>query len=86
MKKVTLDVPNYSPDTGVILNWEGNFTIKVSHIKGSILIEANADGLVSLANHLLNLSQSSVPTGTPLHLDDCNSLEDGSLELIIEKS
>ena len=30
MKKVTLNVPNYSPDTGVALNWEGNFT-KVSH-------------------------------------------------------
>lgn len=36
MKKVTLNVPNYSPDTGVALNWECNFTIKVSDINGSV--------------------------------------------------
>lgn len=83
--KVSLNVPNYAPDTGMVLNWESNFKIKVSDINGSILIEANTDGLVSLANHLLNLSQSSVPTGTHLHLDENNSLEDGSLDLIIEK-
>lgn len=85
MKKVTLNVPNYSPDTGVALNWEGNFTIKVSDINGSVSIEANTEGLVSLANHLLNLSQSSVSIGTHLHLDEYNSLEEGSLDLIIEK-
>ena len=85
MKKVTLNVPNYSPDTGVALNWEGNFTIKVSDINGSVSIEANTEGLISLANHLLNLSQSSVPIGTHLHLDEYNSLEEGSLDLIIEK-
>ena len=85
MKKVTLNVPNYSPDTGVVLNWEGNFTIKVSDINGSVSIEANTEGLVSLANHLLNLSQSSVPIATHLHLDEYNSLEEGSLDLIIEK-
>ena len=85
MKKVTLNVPNYSPDTGVALNWEGNFTIKVSDINGSVSIEANTEGLVSLANHLLNLSQSSVPIGTHLHLDEYNSLEEGSLDLIIQK-
>ena len=73
--KVSLDVPNYSLDTGMTLKWEGNFKIKVS----------DTDGLVSLANHLLNLSQSSVQTGTHLHFDENNSLEDGSLDLIIEK-
>ena len=60
MKKVTLNVPNYSPDTGVALNWEGNFTIKVSDINGSVSIEANTEGLVSLANHLLNLGSSEI--------------------------
>ena len=83
--KVSLDVPNYSLGTGMTLKWEGNFKIKVSDMNGSILIEANTDGLVSLANHLLNLSQSSVQTGTHLHFDENNSLEDGSLDLIIEK-
>jgi len=82
---VSLNVPNYFHDTGMILKWESNFKIKVSDINGSILIEANTDGLVSLANHLLNLSQSSVQTGAHLHLDENNSLEDGALDLIIEK-
>lgn len=83
--KVSLNVPTYSPDTGVVLNWEGNFQIKVSDKNGCISIEANTDGLVSLANHLLNLAQSTVLSGTHVHLDEYNSLEEGSLDLIIEK-
>ncbi len=83
--KISLNVPDFSHDTGLILNWEGNFKIKVSDITGSILIEGNTDGVVPLENHLLNLSQSPVSTGTHLHLDEHNSLEEGSLDLIIEK-
>lgn len=37
------------------------------------------------ARHLLTLAQDSVPSGTHIHFDDLNSLEDGSIGLIIEK-
>ena len=81
----SLNIPDYSPDTGVVLNWENDFQIKVSAQDAEVLIEANKDGLVSLANHLLNLAQPSVPTGTHIHLDKYNYLEEGSSDLVIGK-
>ena len=83
--KMSLDIPDYSPETGIVLNWEDDAEIKVSTMDGEVLIEANADGLTSLANHLLNLAQTAVPSGAHIHLDEYNSLEDGSSPLIIEK-
>lgn len=50
-----------------------------------VVISANREGLISLANHLLNLAQTDVPCGTHIHLDENNSLEDGSQSIIIEK-
>ncbi|MBO4803161.1 MAG: hypothetical protein IKX18_03325 [Muribaculaceae bacterium] len=85
MMKKTLDIPDYSPEIGVLLKWENGAEIKVSTEHGEVLIEANADGLTSFANHLLNLAQTAVPSGTHIHLDEHNSLEDGSSPLIIEK-
>ena len=84
MKK-SLDIPDYSPETGIVLKWEDDAEIKVSAEDGEVLIEANADGLTSLANHLLNLAQTAVPSGAHIHLDEYNSLEDGSSDLIIAK-
>ena len=83
--KMSLDIPDYSPETGVVLKWENDAEIKVSIENGEVLIEANADGLTSLANHMLNLAQIAVPSGAHIHLDEYNSLEDGSSPLIIEK-
>ena len=52
----------------------------------TFVISANREGLISLANHLLNLAQTDVPCGTHIHLDGRNnSLEDGSQSIIIEK-
>lgn len=83
--KMTLDIPDYSPETGVVLKWENDAEIKVSTVDGEVMIEANADGLTSLANHLLNLAQTAVPSGAHIHLDEHNSLEDGSSDLTITK-
>lgn len=85
MMKKTLDIPDYSPETGVVLKWENDAEIKVSTEHGEVLIEANAEGLTSMANHLLNLAQTDVPSGTHIHLDENNSLKDGSSDLIIAK-
>ena len=83
--KMTLDIPDYSPETGVVLKWENDAEIKVSIENGEVLIEANADGLTSLANHMLNLAQTAVPSGAHIHLDEHNALDDGSSDLIIAK-
>jgi hypothetical protein len=83
--KMTIEVPDYSPEHGIRTEWEYGFNIS-SHIDdGSAIIKANRAGLVSLARHLLVLAQPEVPSGAHIHLDESNSLEDGSCELIIEK-
>lgn len=53
--------------------------------KDIVCILANKEGLLSLANHLLNLAQEHISPGTCMHFDDYNSLEDGSVELMVEK-
>jgi hypothetical protein len=66
-------------------DWEDNFEIEVKIDKNTVLLWANKDGLISLANHLLKLSEDEFPSGYHFHLDDYNSLEEGSNEIIIGK-
>lgn len=84
--EIKLEVPNYDKTNGLKCNWENGFEIEVQDQAGAIRIIANKEGLQSLANHLLNLAQDEVPKGYHLHFDQHNSLVEGSLELIIEKS
>ena len=64
------------------LNWVDGFEINVRIENGTAIISANKEGLLSLANHLKSLAEE--PLGTHIHLDDYNSLEEGSSELIFE--
>ena len=66
------------------LSWIDGFSIRVKAEKGAVLISANKAGLLSLANHLTMLAEET--PGCHFHLDENNSLEDGSAELIIEKT
>jgi hypothetical protein len=81
-----LKFKEYIPENGIELTWEEGFEIKCTIEDGSILIDANKAGLLSLANHLVNLAQDNIPGGSHLHFDEYNSLEDGSTELIIVKN
>lgn len=82
--KTEIDILKYIQEEGVILNWENNFSIKV--LGGDeIIIKANCAGLFSLARHLLTLAQEGVPNGSHIHLDEYNSLEEKSAELIVER-
>jgi len=83
--KITLDIPDYDVTTGLKVKWEEGFEIITNSGNGSTTILANRAGLISLANILLNLSQETVPSGSHIHLDDLNSLESGSVELILVK-
>lgn len=83
MKEIKINIPVY--DDSVELVWEDNFKIKTSTEYDAITIEANSEGLLSLARHLILLSQEEVPSGSHFHLDEFNSLEDHSVELIISK-
>ena len=83
--KVTLELPEYSPETGICTQWEYGFTITTSGTADSFTLSANKAGLISLAMHLLTLAQDEVPPGCHIHYDESNSLEDASTELVIEK-
>lgn len=83
--QVVLEVPEYKPESGFDFRWESNFAVKITSENGVTTLFANKAGLISLANHLLNLAQDTVKSGTHFHLDESNSLDEGSAELIIEK-
>jgi hypothetical protein len=84
--EITLDLPDYSPETGIRTQWERGFSIATSGTAGCFTLKANKAGLVSLATHLLTLAQGNVPAGCHIHYDEFNSLEDNSIELVIQKT
>lgn len=65
------------------IRWEDGFQIDCYTSEGQIIISANREGLVSLANILADLADQA--PGSHVHLDEHNSLEDGSCELIVQK-
>ena len=65
--------------------WEEDFSIKCSIDNNSVIIEADKGGLISLARHLLELAQENVPDFQHIHLDEYNSLDSDSAELIVKK-
>lgn len=83
--QISLNINEYDKLNGLQLAWEKYYKIEVKDIQGEIMIRANSEGLLSLANHLVNLAQYDVPINTHIHLDEYNSLEEGSLELVIQK-
>ena len=64
--------------------WDDGFTIKVSGDgDDKVVISANREGLLSLARQLNALADESV--GCHIHYDKYNSIDDASLDMIIEK-
>lgn len=78
-------MPKYDDKKGFQFSWEEDFKILVKYTEGTIILNADKGGLVSLAKILLAFSEEQVPNNYHIHLDSYNSLEDGSCELIIEK-
>ena len=66
------------------IEWENGFTVKVSVEENTVVISANSEGLLSLASQLTALANES--TGSHIHYDEYNSLENNSSEMIIEKT
>ncbi|KYG84115.1 hypothetical protein AWW67_03110 [Roseivirga seohaensis] len=83
--EIKIQIPDYKAECGITYIWEDNFEIQTKVENGEIIIQANRDGLISLANHFLNLAQDGVPNGHHMHFDEFNSLEKGSKELIVIK-
>jgi hypothetical protein len=70
---------------GITYLWTDGFELNVIADNNAVLIKANKEGLISMANHLLNLAQDDVPKNHHMHFDEFNSLEEGSKQLTIEK-
>lgn len=81
--KVDIEIQPY--DNGIRLTWVDGFEITCAKDHDAFLIKANAEGLKSLASICLTLAQDEVPQNAHVHLDEYNSLEEGSVELIIAK-
>ena len=66
------------------LHWQDGFEISAAtDAGGAIVLSANREGLLSLAKLLSALAEET--PGSHIHLDEHNSLEDGSTELILER-
>ena len=65
------------------IKWEEGFKIAVRNENGATVISANAAGLKSLGKIFLDLAEGKA--GDHVHLDDGNSLEEGSGEVVVEK-
>jgi hypothetical protein len=79
--KIELDIPEYSTG-GVGYIWDKSSKVECAVEEHEVVINANVEGLKSLAIALLSLSQRDVPEGSHIHLDDfTGDLVEGSLVL-----
>ncbi|NRF37199.1 hypothetical protein HQN83_00630 [Pedobacter sp. LMG 31643] len=83
--EVKIEIPKFSRDTGITYLWTEGFELNVTIDNNVVIIKANKEGLISMANHLLNLAQDGIPKNHHMHFDEFSSLEGGLEELIIEK-
>ena len=66
------------------IEWIDGFEIKAAAENGEIVISANRAGMLSLAKQLAALADGA--PGDHIHYDVNNSLEEGSAEMIIERT
>ena len=64
-------------------HWIDGFEIRVRIEDDAVVISGNEEGLRSLANHLNALADEK--GCSHFHLDEHNSLQEGSKQLIVEK-
>ena len=66
------------------IEWVEGFEIRTALEYNEIVISANREGLLSLARQLTALADGA--PGDHIHYDEHNSLEEGSAEMIIERT
>jgi hypothetical protein len=82
--KLEVAIPDYSRDAGLHIDWEPDHRISLTIQGAEVTLRANRAGMESLARLLLALSQPELPLPYHVHLDEWNSLESGSAQLILE--
>ncbi len=66
------------------IKWREGYEIKVKISGDEVTVSANREGLLSLAEQLTALADET--SGSHIHYDGFNSLEEGSAGMIIEKT
>ena len=66
------------------LEWTEGFEIRFEIMDGEGVLSANRQGLLSLADHLTKLAEEE--PGSHIHLDEHNSLEAQSDDLILVRT
>lgn len=66
------------------MQWEDGFAIRTAIERDAIVLSANREGMLSLSRQLAMLADAG--PGSHIHYDADNSLEEGSVELIIERA
>ena len=84
MPQITLDFPE---ETGQFVpQWMHEyFELEVSWHHDDLIITGDAAGLRNLAAQLLALAQDYVYSGCHVHLDSDNVLENGSVQVILQR-
>jgi len=85
---LNIEIPDSDED--FVSAWEPGFKILTQVFTSpregqTIIVQSNSEGLISLARFFLMLAQPNVAIGKHYHFDDLNSLEEGSVELVIDK-
>lgn len=84
--EIKINIPAYDPYEGIRISWVGNHEILITLEDDEIVIRANKDGLATLATQMLTLAQESIPSRHHIHLTDVSGLDEGSLDLRIDKA
>ena len=81
-----IEVPEYTPERGVLTEWEEGSKVAVRVDGKQVVVTANVAGLRSLARHMLVLAQDGMPPGRHIHMDDWSGLAAGSGSVTIERT
>lgn len=83
--EVALKIPVYDRFEGVRVRWIDGHEITVALDGNEITIEANPEGLVTLAIQLLTLAQDGMPSKNHIHLGAGSGLDSQSLDLTLQR-
>lgn len=83
--KMEFEINPYTSDKGIPLEWGEDCILQAECKEDGIHIQANRNGLIEFAKHLLALAQEDVPEWYHIHYDDWGMLQKGSTKLTIKK-
>ena len=67
--KLTVELPDYDGQWLDVI-WEDGAELEVRYDPGEVVLEANREGLISLAEQMLYLAHHELPRGSHIHFDD----------------